>query len=235
MITNFKVLDNIGDIVAEFPGASNLFLEYRIDFCCGGNRPLIEAIKEQNLDENEIVTILNERYKEFVESNEKFTDWVKESPSKLIDYVVGKHHLYLDKELPILSELTLKILKVHGESHNELFEVHKLFNNLRTELEGHLVKEEMFIFPMIKEYEADKVDLNKEELLKYINGLEEEHTGAGDIIKALREVTDHYNIPKGACRTYELTYRKLQDLEKDIFQHIHLENNILFKNLSSMK
>lgn len=228
---NFKSSDKIGDIVTVFPGASNLFLEYKVDFCCGGNRPLIEAIEEQNIDESEIITILNERYREFMDSNEKFTDWAKESPSKLVDYVVGKHHFYLNKELPIISELTLKILKVHGDKHTELFEVHRLFNNLRTELEGHLVKEEKFIFPMIKEYEENKINSDKEKLLNDLRELEDEHTGAGDIIKELRKVTDHYNTPKDTCRTYELTYRKLREMEEDIFQHIHLENNILFKNL----
>lgn len=229
MINNFKVSDKIGDIVTIFPGASNLFLEYRIDFCCGGNRPLTEAIKEQSLDENKILNLLNERYIEFQEKNEKFTDWAKEKPSKLVDYIVDKHHAYLNEELPKLSELTLKILKVHGTSHEELFKVHKLFNTLRIELEEHLVKEEDLLFPAIKKYEAEKTDDNREKMINLLNELEEEHTGAGDIIKELREVTDHYIAPEGACRTYELTYKKLRELEEDTFQHIHLENNILFK------
>lgn len=229
MTNNFKVSDKIGDIVTIFPGASNLFLEHRIDFCCGGNRPLIEAIKEKNLDENKILTLLNERYNEFQEKNEKFTDWAKEQPSKLIDYVVGKHHAYLNEELPKISELTLKILKVHGKNHEELFKIHKLFNTLRIELEEHLVKEEDVLFPAIKEYEANRNSYNKEKMINLINELEEEHTGAGDIIKELREVAGHYIAPKGACRTFELTYRKLRELEEDTFQHIHLENNILFK------
>ncbi|GKX68919.1 iron-sulfur cluster repair di-iron protein [Inconstantimicrobium mannanitabidum] len=229
MIKNFSINDRIGDIVTVFPGASNLFLEYRIDFCCGGNRPLIEAIKEQNLDENIIINLLNEKYKEFQEKNEEFTDWAKESPSKLIDYVVGTHHAYLKEELPNISELVLKILDVHGKNHEELFKVHKLFNTLRTELESHLVKEEKFIFPIIKQYELNKI--NKDEVVRLINELEDEHTGAGDIIKELREVTDHYIVPAGACRTYELTYKRLMELELDTFQHIHLENNILFKNI----
>lgn len=229
MTNNFKVSDKIGDIVTVFPGASNLFLEHRIDFCCGGNRPLIEAIKEKNLDENKILTLLNERYNEFQEKNEKFTDWAKEQPSKLIDYIVGKHHAYLNEELPKISELTLKILKVHGKNHEELFKIHKLFNTLRIELEEHLVKEEDVLFPAIKEYEAEKNSYNKEKMINLINELEKEHTGAGDIIKELREVAGHYIAPKGACRTFELTYRKLRELEEDTFQHIHLENNILFK------
>lgn len=231
MINNFKVLDRIGDIVTIFPGASDLFLEYRIDFCCGGNRPLIEAIKEQNLNENKILALLNERYKEFQEKNEEFTDWAKEKPSKLVDYIVGKHHAYLKEELPKISELVFKILRVHGKGHEELFKVHKLFNTLRTELEGHLVKEEELVFPIIKEYELEKSKHSKERIINLLDELDKEHTGAGDIIKELREVTEHYTAPKDACRTFQLTYRKLRELEEDTFQHIHLENNILFKNL----
>ncbi len=52
----------IGDIVTQFPKASDLFKSYRIDFCCGGNRPLIDAINERNLSATEIITELNTLY-----------------------------------------------------------------------------------------------------------------------------------------------------------------------------
>lgn len=231
MNNKFKVSDNIGQIVTNFPGASDIFLENKIDFCCGGDRPLSVAIKEQNLDETTILNLVNEKYANFLEMNEEFTDWAKEKPSKLADYVVDKHHSFLNEELPRLSELTLKILKVHGNHHPELYEVHKLFNNLRNELEGHLVKEENLVFPAIKAYENNKTIDGRQNLINLINELESEHTGAGDIIKKLQEVTDHYTTPEDGCRTFELTYRKLRALAEDTFQHIHLENNILFKNI----
>lgn len=208
-----------------------MFLTYRIDFCCGGNRPLSEAIREQNLSENKILTLLNEKYKVFQEKNEAFTDWAKEKPSRLVDYIVGTHHAYLKQELPKISELLFKILEVHGKGHQELFKVHKLFNTLRTELEEHLVKEEELLFPLIKVYEGARCNENKEKLLNLLDELEKEHTGAGDIIKELREVTGHYIAPKDACTTFVLAYKKLMALEQDTFQHIHLENNILFKGI----
>jgi regulator of cell morphogenesis and NO signaling len=231
MIKNFIASDKLGDIVSGFPGASNLFMDYRIDFCCGGNRPLTEAINEKDLDESIILNQLNERYKKFQENNEKFMDWAKESPGKLVDYIISTHHEFLKEELPRTSELVFKILKVHGVKHEELFNIHRLFNTLRTELEEHLVKEEELVFPLIKKYDIEKNDENKEKIMKLINALESEHTGAGDIIKELREVANHYNVPKDTCRTFELTYKKLSEIEADIFQHIHLENNILFKNI----
>lgn len=231
MAVNFNVTDRIGDIVVEFPGASSVLKQYRIDFCCGGDRPLETAIKEGNLDENKILNELNAKYKEFEKRNEEYTDWAKERPGKLMEYIIGKHHKYLKQELPELSELLFKILRVHGIRHEELFHIHKLFNNLRTELEEHLVKEEEYLFPLIQNYEALKNDSNREKVLKLVEELEKEHTGAGDIIKELREAADHYSIPEDACKTFEVTYIKLGELESDLFEHIHLENNILFKNI----
>ena len=208
-----------------------MFLEYRIDFCCGGNRPLAEAIEEKNLDANEILDLLNKRYEEFQNKNEEFTDWVKEKPSRLIDYIVDKHHAYLNEELPNISELVKTILRVHGKTHNELFEVHKLFSILKSELEEHLIKEEELLFPLIKEYELNNNNVNKQQVLDALNELEEEHDRAGDVIKKLMEITNHYTAPSDGCTTFNLTYKKLMELEKDLFQHIHLENNILFKNI----
>ena len=61
--------------------------------------------------------------------------------------------------------------------------------------------------------------------------LMKEHDGVGDVLKELRKITDQYRVPEDGCPTYMETFRKLEDLESDLFQHIHLENNILFPRL----
>ncbi|WP_069998114.1 iron-sulfur cluster repair di-iron protein [Cellulosilyticum sp. I15G10I2] len=229
MNQRFSLEDSIGAIVARFPGAADIFYTYHIDFCCGGDRPLKTAVNAQNLDGSEIINVLNNKYQAFLERNATFTDWAKQTPSLLIEYIINTHHSYLREKLPQLSAYISKIMKVHGQSHEELFKVHKLFNHLRTELEAHLVKEEELVFPLIKKYEREKDPLQKEQILKVIEELEKEHTGAGDVIKLLREVTEHYTVPQDTCVTFERTYQMLQEFELDLFQHIHLENNILFK------
>jgi regulator of cell morphogenesis and NO signaling len=112
MSSKFNVNDKVGTIVTVFPGASDIFYKYNIDFCCGGDRPLVDAINEQKLNESKVMTELNDKYEEFSKQSDKYTDWAKESPAKLIDYVVNKHHVYLKEELPIINELLLKIMKV---------------------------------------------------------------------------------------------------------------------------
>lgn len=231
MTTNFKLTDKIGDIVAIFPGAASLFMDNRIDFCCGGNRPLEEAIENETINKEDLLKELNIRHKEFKDKEVEFIDWARETPTKLIRHVVDTHHNYLNNELPRISELVLKILQVHGLTHPELFKVHELYNALRTELEGHLVKEERIIFPAIMAYEKDKTDKGRDSVLALIEELEAEHEAAGDIIKELQKLTNYHTPPADGCGTFVLTYQKLKDLEIDTFEHIHLENNILFKNL----
>lgn len=218
----------IGDIVAIHPKSSEVFKKYNIDFCCGGNRPLNEVLKEQNLDEKEILNKLNEVLEE-ANKIEKVSDFRAMKSSDLIDYIVRTHHAFLKKILPELSELTSKILRVHGPNHSELFKVHKLFNNLKTELDSHLIKEEEILFPLIKKYETEKSEGILKEIKRVMKETEDEHEGAGNVLKELRKVTENYQIPEDGCTTFGLTYNKLQQVESDLFEHIHLENNILFK------
>lgn len=227
----FTLKDTLGDIVAQFPGAGDYFMTQHIDFCCGGDRSLEAALHEKQMSEASVLIPLNELYKAFQERNEVFEDWAKADRSKLIDHILTAHHQFLRQELPNISMLLFKILGVHGKQHEELFEVHQKFNLLRMELESHLVKEEEWLFPAVKAYEQMPSAEKLEDLKQLISTLEDEHVGAGDLLKGLREVTDHYTMPEGGCTTFGLTYAKLQALEKNTFEHIHLENNILFKYL----
>jgi regulator of cell morphogenesis and NO signaling len=55
-----------------------------------------------------------------------------------------------------------------------------------------------------------------------------EHDDAGEILRELRSTTNDYAIPADVCISYKTLYEALEAFEKDLHQHIHLENNILF-------
>lgn len=228
MEQTFTETSIIRDIVTQFPKASDLFKSYRIDFCCGGNRPLSEAINERNLSSEEVLTELNTLYQEKKDLSEAEIDWESSSARELIDHIVQKHHHYLNEELPQLSPYVTKVFRVHGQTNPHLGTIHTLFNEIKTELEQHLVKEESEDFPLLLEYEQNPTPENREKLMQVVEDLEEEHSRAGNILKEIREVTNDFTPPQGACGTYRLVYQRLEALESDLFQHIHLENNILF-------
>lgn len=233
MEMTFNRMDKIGEVVARFPGASNIFKEYKIDFCCGGNRSLALVVEQQKLNEEEVLSKLNEAYEAAQKLRQDQRNWQEASSSEIIEFVVNTHHAYLVKELPLLSEFVTKIMRVHGPNHPELGQLHRLFHSLKLELEQHLVKEEEILFPLVREYEANPTEENRATAFAKLNELENEHEQAGDLLKEMRAITNDYTLPEGACRTYTLTFHKLAELESDMFEHIHLENNILFPRLNA--
>ncbi|MBU8908013.1 iron-sulfur cluster repair di-iron protein [Desertibacillus haloalkaliphilus] len=231
----FERMTNVSDIVTKVPQASDLFKKHRIDFCCGGNRPLAEAIEERNLNEEEILEQLDKLYDETFAENQTKTDWTTAPYSNIINHVVKKHHGYLTQELTPLSQFVTKVYRVHGGDRPELADVHQLFFQLKDELLEHLQKEEEAVFPLIKDYEVNPTPEKLEKLRTIIAELESEHDVAGAILSKIRDVTNDFELPQGACMTYQLTYRRLEDLESDMFQHVHLENNILFPRIFNEK
>ncbi|WP_067840766.1 iron-sulfur cluster repair di-iron protein [Amphibacillus sediminis] len=218
----------VGEIVTKFPKASDIFKSYRIDFCCGGNRPLIDAINEKNLSADEVLDKLNTLYDETVALNETRVDWENISDRELIDHIIHKHHSYLNEELPSLTPYVTRLLRVHGAAQPHLAQIHRLFNELKVELEQHLIQEETEDFPLILEIEQNRTDENIAKLKKVVENLESDHNHAGDLLKEIREVTNNFTPPENACGTYRLVYQRLEDLESNMFEHIHLESNILF-------
>ena len=234
----FELKDRVGDIVTKFPGAAEIFQANKIDYCCGGNRSLRLAIEEDSQSENieidseKLIKELNKSYEDEKDHYDNLADPGELSKIELIDYIIANHHQYLRENLPRIDQLTRKIFQAHYQSHKELLaEIHQLFNSLKGELEAHLIKEEEEVFPLIIE-EVKTQNNNSEisqERLAGIAELEDEHDAAGDIFKRLRRLTNDYALPGDTCNSFELTYQLLKDLEANTFQHIHLENNILFK------
>lgn len=220
--------ETVGSLVAAFPGAANVFKNHGIDFCCGGNRTLNTVIRQQELDGTAVLAELNAAW---TAAGQKVdgTDWRTASSRDIINEIISAHHDYLRAEMPLLADFTSKILRVHGPHHADSLEpLHRYFHELKRELESHMEKEEKELFPLILAHEANPTDELYHQAESKLDELEREHEHAGDLLKKMREVTDNYTLPEGACRTYQLTFRKLEELESDMFRHIHLENNILF-------
>jgi regulator of cell morphogenesis and NO signaling len=232
MRPEFSGSDKIGDIVARFPNGADILKEYQIDFCCGGQRPLSTALSELGLDEAEVLGKLQMSYDYLKGKDLSTVDWREEKISELVDHILNTHHVFLKRELPQLSELVTTILRAHGASHGDVLKkVHKLFHTLKMDIEQHLITEEEVLFPLIREYGMNPDPSILAKILPITDELEKEHDGAGDIIKELRKITGQYGIPEDVCTTFENTFEKLEALESDLFQHIHLENNILFPRL----
>ena len=58
--------------------------------------------------------------------------------------------------------------------------------------------------------------------------MKHEHEVEGDRFRKIAALTNNYTPPADACNTYKVTFAMLDEFEKDLHTHIHIENNIMF-------
>lgn len=222
--------DTVGEIAAKDIRKAEVFKKYGIDFCCGGKKSLKQACEEKGLD----VEIVEAELENPVQATSSANDYNRWEPDFLADYVYNQHHLYYYNELPVLKGLITKVTQHHGSNHPELKYLYSLFAQLVQELDTHFMKEEKVVFPFIKALVAAKrtgdfeVLNNQPSITDPIRIMEVDHDAAGEILTEMNKLSNDYTPPVDACNSYQFLYKKLKDLEEDLHQHIHLENNILF-------
>lgn len=221
---------SLGECVVIYPAIVDKFNEIQLDYCCGGKENLEAALIEKNIDVDKFIEYINVEFEKFKFDNTVYIDWNERPSEELINHIVNTHHVKTFELLRDIDPILLKVFNVHYyHMPEELTRIHKLFGALKCELEEHLVKEEKILFPNMIEFENIDNEEDKKRISEEIKSFIGEHEAAGDILKELAEITDDYNAPEWACPTFKLLYLKMHELEKDLFVHIHKENNILFK------
>ncbi len=222
---------SIGAYVAEDYRTAAVFKKYGIDFCCQGNRSINDACENKSIDAKLLLKELDEMAQTNKGSAIDYQTWPLDL---LCDYIVKKHHRYVEEKSIEIRPYLARICEVHGGHHPELFEINELFNSSVSILTQHMNKEESvlfsFIHKMVKaKHEGVKIDAPSFGSIENpIRMMEAEHAIEGDRFRKIEELTNQYTPPSDACNTYKVTIALLKEFEEDLHVHIHLENNILF-------
>jgi regulator of cell morphogenesis and NO signaling len=218
----------LGEIVTLHPSLAVELERRGLDYCCHGARTLATAAGDAGLDPQTVAEELSA-----ARVDEPPAEWASLSVLELVDHIEAVHHRYLWAELPRISALVDKIVEVHGDRHPELAEVQRLSDELRADLEPHLVREEQVLFPMIRRLGAssERTPGETRELVGQIEALAAEHDTVGALLEELDRVTDGYTPPADGCASYAACYLALAELEADTHLHVHKESNVLFPAL----
>lgn len=229
----------VRDVVLEMPAATRIFEKMKIDYCCGGERPLAEACAAAGVDIEEVARLLEQ-----AEGSEQQTgaENFQSAPlSELVKHILDKHHVFTKQEIERLDALIKKVCSVHAERHPELLRINDLFQKLCDDLRPHMFKEEQILFPYIMQME-EAIDLNRAPMSppfgtvsNPVRMMMSEHDRAGALLHAIREASGDFAVPEDGCISYETLYKALEGFEADLHQHIHLENNILFPRTVEME
>ena len=225
--TTSKLETTVGQLVTERPGRARVFEAFGIDYCCGGKKPLAQAILEKGLDQHTVLRILD-AFDEQAPAAER--DWSRSSLAALADHIEQTHHAYLKNELPRLEYLVTKVANRHGSHTPQLVDLARVFVAFRLELESHMQKEEVVLFPICRQMESatSPQRFHCGSVENPIAVMVREHEDAGDALKRMRELTNDYTPPPDACNTYRALFDSLRELELDMHRHVHKENSILF-------
>jgi regulator of cell morphogenesis and NO signaling len=212
----------IGDLVAERPARARVLERLGIDYCCHGQRTLRDAVTSAGLHPGDVAAELD------AVVDDAGAEIDRLEPVALIDHILATHHAYLHEELPLLVALADKVRDVHGGRHPELASVAALVEEIRTDLDPHLAKEEQILFPAIRSWADGQRDFPFGTLSNPVRMMMLEHDRAGELLEQLRTVTADYTAPADGCASYQMLYARLEHLEADTHRHVHLENNVLF-------
>lgn len=210
--------ESIGQIAAKDIKKVEVFKKFGIDFCCGGKKTLAQVCEEKGLDRTEVEKELNATQATKVQLDKNYNDF---PIGFLCDYIVNVHHAYVKKTLPMLMEVMEKVANKHGNTNPQLLRIQSLMKAVNTELLIHMQKEELILFPYIKQEPISDV---REPILM----MEMEHESVGALFDEIQLFTNDFHPPANACNSYQLLYHTLKEFNDDLHVHIHLENNILF-------
>jgi regulator of cell morphogenesis and NO signaling len=221
----------VAEVATHHPASIRVFQRHAIDFCCGGKRALGEVCAEKGLA---FEAVCSELAQAMEQAAPPVGDWRNESLTGLCAHIVSRYHFTLRAELPRLRAMVDKVLRVHGENHAELAGLAEAYRTVQEDLGPHMMKEERILFPYIQEMEG--ADAAGEALARSpfgtvqnpVAAMAAEHESVGQALAEMRRLSGGFNPPPDACNTFRGLYHGLVELERELHEHIHLENNVLF-------
>jgi regulator of cell morphogenesis and NO signaling len=239
---NIDVQQTVREVALSIPAATRVFEKLGIDYCCGGGKSLAQACGAANLQVANVVELLRSA-EVSAEARQvpATTDWATAPLADLILHIKQTHHAYTRDEIARLGPLFDKVCNVHGPNHPELLEIRHDFRALAQELTTHMMKEEYVLFPFVERLEEaviagePVIPAPFGSVNNPVSMMIHEHETAGNLLRNMRSLSEGYTPPAQACTSYKTLYAALSEFERDLHQHIHLENNILFPRAVEME
>lgn len=204
----------IGSIAVAIPGATAVFRRLKLDFCCGGQVALAQAVADKGLALDSVVA-------ELAALQRPTSAPGTATPAEMVDHIIARYHDVHRQQLPELIRMARRVEAVHRENPNVPAGLADLLDDMQAELLTHMHKEEAILFPMLKSGGNPFVT-------QPIGMMRAEHVDHGAALERLLALTNDANPPPGACNTWRALYTGIAQFADDLIAHIHTENNLLF-------
>ena len=161
-------------------------------------------------------------------------DWTSVSLAELIAHLISQHHEYLQIELPRLQQCLNAVYETYrAQDSATLASLPNLLFLMKDDLDLHMRKEELVLFPAIEKLERE--DPPSGSLSSRIRTMLSEHDSTAEALGDIRRITRDYKLPSHACDRYRALFQDLETLERRLQLHMCLEESVLFPRALSLE
>jgi regulator of cell morphogenesis and NO signaling len=136
-------------------------------------------------------------------------------------YIEKRYHQRHREQLPQLAEQAERIEMVHAGAENLPAGLSAILRRLIGEMEVHMKKEELILFPAIRAGGHPGLE-------HPIAEMRTDHDHHEADVERIRAITGGPSLPEGACRSWTRLYAGVEEFISDLNEHIRLENEVLF-------
>lgn len=219
----------VAALVTERPSRARVFEKYKIDYCCGGEIPVVDACQVKGVSVDQVLDELHQ-HDASVQRESTLPGWNQAKLADLITHIITRHHDHLRDELPRLIQKTERVAAVHGHTHPETIELLAVLRSVKDEMFEHMGKEEGVLFPWIRGLEEGKGQppFPGMKMQQPVDCMKHDHEITGKALEKMESLSNGFTPPDDACNTFRVLYAGLKEVQQDIHEHVHKENHILF-------
>lgn len=204
----------LADLASSLQGAADILARYNLDFSCNGHRRLGDEARLRGLDGAFIAAQIEQASARPASE----PAWRYQAPGELIERILGHLHRRHLQLLPQLIDQACRIEHSYADWPECPHGLALQLWNLQQDLQQHLLQEKQLL-PLLLSEKPGSVP---------ITAMRIEHQEYATALQGLARLSNDFNAPARACNTWIALYLGLWELRRDLMQHMHLENNLLF-------
>jgi len=213
------------EIATLYPSAIVILNDNNLDFCCNGNLTFVEACKKQNIDAGALFHQIKNTHTTRVQ-NASFEGW----DLPLLSFLILEQSEYLRHATGQLLESLYNLKKQkYGKNTQVIETIYDKFKSLADQLidhsyeEGELLRQIIDLRLCAMGKVANVIDQNK---------LADRQIEHYNMIQQLRSICKLANQYDSRDPSFQMTYIQLEHFGTILTNRIHLENSLLYPQLS---
>lgn len=156
-------------------------------------------------------------------------------------YLIQQHHMYIDKQAPLIQRYLSRTRKTNQHNFPELVQVEELFSECVFKLKETMKQKEMILFPRIIQMGDEIREMETFVRPAYgsigvpIATIKSEQKVAIELFRQLKQLSPNLRKVPVDCNDYRLAFGLLDEFERSLFLQTNIENMVIFPKALAME